>query len=81
MNIKASELDFNDKVSCLLIEHIEEQFYQEYKGEWEVGYDGYKQHPMGWDFADFVEKKHPAYFDILKEYSDWKSDMYDQVSE
>ena len=80
MNIKASELDFNDKVTCLLIEHIEEQFHQEYKGEWET-IDGYKQHRSGWQFEYWVEVKHPAYFDILKEYSDWKSDMYDQVSE
>ena len=80
MNIKPEELDFNDKVVCLLIEHIEEQFYQEYKGEWET-IDGYKQHPMGWQFDYFVEKRHPAYFDLLMEYAEWKSNMYDGVSE
>jgi len=81
MNIKASDLDFNDKVTCLLLEHIEEQFYQEYKGEWEIGYNGYTEHRSGWTFDYWVEVRHPAYLDILKEYSDWKSDMYDGVSE
>jgi hypothetical protein len=80
MNIKPEELDFNDKVTCLLLDHIEEGFYNEYKGEWEV-VDEYKQHPQGWDFADFVQKRHPSIYPLLMAYAEWKSDMYDGVSE
>jgi len=80
MNIKASDLDFNDRVTCLLLEHIEEEFYEEYKGEWET-IDGYKRHKNGWDFAYWVGIRHPTFYSLLMAYSEWKGDMYDGVSE
>ena len=80
MNIKADDLDFNDKTTCLLLEHIEEQFYDEYKKSF-VLIDGLSQHARGWSFDKWVDVAHPTYYLLLQAYSDWKSDMYDGVSE
>lgn len=74
--IEREDIPFHDQFVRLMMEFMEETFYQEYQKEWVV-IDGLKQHCMGYTFKDWMEKRKPKYYPILLAYTDYMADMYD----